>query len=87
MENQLFIELNYGKYYLADLHSKTKEEAKAELIYLINSLDYDYKCILVVHGYHKGIALKDYIRGEFSHRLITGKVNIDAGCTLLRLKR
>ena len=46
-----------------------------------------YKSILVVHGYHLGTALKDYIRNTFNHDEIVDKVNIDAGRTLLRLKR
>lgn len=83
----IFIELHYGKYYLADLHGCTVEEARAELIYLINSLDYSYKNILVVHGYHLGTSLKKFVRDKFTHTLVIGKVNIDAGTTLLRLER
>ena len=87
MEHQLFIELKYGKYYLADLHGCTIAEAQAELIYLLDRLDFGYKCILVVHGYHQGVALKNYIRDKFSSPMIAEKINIDAGSTLLRLKR
>lgn len=83
----LFIKLEYGKYFQLDLHGKTIDDAYAELIYTINSLDLSYKSILVVHGYHLGTTLKDYIRDKFSHDGIIGKVNIDAGRTLLRLKR
>ena len=83
----LFIKLEYGKYYQLDLHGKTLDDAYAELIYTINSLDLSYKSILVVHGYHLGTALKDYIRDKFTHDGVIEKVNIDAGRTLLRLKR
>lgn len=83
----LFIKLEYGKYFQLDLHGKTVDDAYSELIYTINSLDLSYKSILVVHGYHLGTVLKDYIRDKFSHDGVIGKVNIDAGRTLLRLKR
>ena len=83
----LFIKLEYGKYFQLDLHGKTIDDAYAELIYTINSLDLSYKSILVVHGYHLGTSLKDYIREKFVHDGVIGKVNVDAGRTLLRLKR
>lgn len=83
----LFIKLEYGKYYQLDLHGKSLDDAYAELIYAINSLDLSYKSILVVHGYHLGTVLKDYIRDKFTHDGVIEKVNIDAGRTLLRLKR
>lgn len=83
----LFIKLEYGKYFQLDLHGKSLDDAYSELIYIIDSLDLSYKSILVVHGYHLGTALKDYIRDRFAHDGVVGKVNIDAGRTLLRLKR
>ena len=83
----LFIKLEYGKYYELDLHGKNVQDAYGELIYIINSLDLSYKSILVVHGYHLGTVLKDYVRDTFSHDGILQKVNIDAGRTLLLLKR
>ena len=83
----LFIKLEYGKYFQLDLHGKSLQDAYSELIYTINSLDLSYKSILVVHGYHLGTALKDYVRNSFVHDEVIDKVNIDAGRTLLRLKR
>lgn len=83
----LFIKLEYGKYFQLDLHGKSLQDAYSELIYTINSLDLSYKSILVVHGYHLGTALKDYVRNTFVHDEVIDKVNIDAGRTLLRLKR
>lgn len=83
----LFIKLEYGKYHQLDLHGKTLEEAYSDLIYTINILDLSYKSILVVHGYHAGTVLKDFVREKFNHDAILEKVNIDAGRTLLRLKR
>ncbi len=83
----LFIKLEYGKYFQLDLHGKSLQDAYSELIYTINILDLSYKFILVVHGYHLGTTLKDYVREKFSHDEIIDKINIDAGRTLLRLKR
>ncbi len=83
----LFIKLEYGKYHELDLHGKTIQDAYSELIYAINSLDLSYKSILVVHGFHQGTVLKDYIREKFAHDGVVEKVNIDAGRTLLKLKR
>ena len=83
----LFIKLEYGKYYQVDLHGKCLEDAIAELIYVINSVDLSYKSVLVVHGYHLGTVIKDYVRDKFNHDGITNKVSIDAGRTLLVLKR
>ena len=82
----LFIKLEYGKYFQLDLHGKSIQDSYAELIYTLNVLDLSYKSILVVHGYHAGTVLKDYIREKFTHDLVINKVNIDAGRTLLILK-
>jgi len=80
-----FLELEYGKLYSLDLHGKTLEEARASLIHILSQIDCQYKGILVVHGYHKGRVLKDYIRNKLSHNLIYKKVNLDAARTILLL--
>ena len=80
-----FLELEYGKLYTLDLHQKTKEEARAELVYALNRLDIFYKGLLVIHGYHKGKVLKNFIRKEFDHKNIKKKINIDASRTLILL--
>lgn len=85
--DDLFIKLEYGKYYELDLHGKSIDDAYSELIYIINLLDLSYKSILVIHGYHLGTVLKDFIRLQFNNDSIFDKINIDAGRTLLRLKR
>lgn len=85
MFDDAFLELDYGKLYTLDLHEKTLEEAKAELIYTLNSLDIFYKGVLVIHGYHKGTVLKNYIRNNFKHKNIYKKVNIDASRTIIMI--
>ena len=78
-----FLELKYGKLAFLDLHGLTKEEARAALVLKLNRIDIDTKGIVVVHGYHQGIVLKNFVRNEFEHKNIKQKVNIDASRTLL----
>lgn len=82
-----FIEKDYGKTLKIDLHGLSLEQAKAEIIYQINNVDIDVKNILLVHGYHSGTVLKNFIRKEFKHSGVIRKVNIDASATLFILKR
>ena len=82
-----FIEFYYGKYRVLDLHQMTKEEAKAELIHTLRLLDLDIKCLLIVHGYHGGTVIKNFIRKEFKSDEIVEKVNLDAGRTIYLLKK
>ncbi len=81
-----FIEYYYGKYKQIDLHNLTKEDAKINLIYEIESLDSDIKALVVVHGYHGGVVIKKMVRDEFNHPRIEKKVNLDAGRTIYILK-
>lgn len=78
-----FLELDYGKLYHLDLHGRTLDEAKAELIHTLNTIDVFYKGILVVHGYHKGTVLKNFIRNDFEHKNIYKKIKVDASQTIL----
>lgn len=82
-----FIEYYYGKYKVIDLHSLTKEEAKAELIYAMNSYDADIDCLVVVHGYHHGTVIKNLVQKEFNDPRIAKKVTLDAGRTIFLLKK
>lgn len=81
-----FIEFYYGKYKTVDLHKMTKEEAKASLIYELNSVDFDIKCLVVIHGYHGGTVIKNLVRKEFSSELVQEKINLDAARTIFILK-
>ena len=81
-----FIEYYYGKYKQVDLHGLAKEEAKAELIYALSTVDFDIKCLVVVHGYHSGTTLKNLVRKEFSHPSIAEKITLDAARTIYVLK-
>lgn len=85
MIDDAFLELEYGKIFELDLHEKTLEEAKSELLYTLNSLDVFYKGVLVIHGYHKGTVLKNFVRNRFEHENIYKKIKVDASRTLLLL--
>ena len=80
-----FLELEYGKLYTLDLHGKTLDEARASLIHILGNIDTNYKGILVIHGYHKGRVLKDYIRNNFEHKMVYRKIKLDAARTILLL--
>lgn len=81
-----FIEFYYGKYKVVDLHNLSKEDAKANLIYAINSVDLDIKCLVVIHGYHGGTIIKNLVRKEFLSDEIDEKIDLDAGRTIFLLK-
>ena len=85
--DDMFIKLEYGDFVSLDLHGKTIEEARSELIYAIDSADLKYNGILVVHGFNSGTSLKNYVRDKFEHKLVDKKIKVDAGRTLLILKR
>ena len=65
----------------------TKEDAKIQLIYEMNLVDSDIKCLVVVHGYHGGTVIKNLVRKEFQHEGILEKINLDAGRTIYILKK
>lgn len=81
-----FIEFYYGKHAELDLHNQTKEEARANLIYALGSLDSDIKCLVVIHGYHGGTVIKNLVKKEFTHERVREKVVLDAGRTIFLLK-
>lgn len=53
-----FLVLKYGKIVEVDVHGLGLEDARAEVLYYLNTVDVDVKGFLVVHGYHKGTAIK-----------------------------
>ena len=81
-----FIEYYYGKYSEVDLHNLTKEEARADLVYAVETQDFDIKCLVVIHGYHGGTIIKNLVRKEFQSPLVQQKINLDAGRTIYVFK-
>lgn len=80
-----FLELKYGKIVDIDVHGKSIEDARAEVLYLLGSLDYGISGILVVHGFHKGTKIKEWLRHKFIDPRVIKIINYDAGSTLLLL--
>ena len=68
-----------------DLHGLTKEEAKFELLRAMNLVDISTRAVLVVHGYHNGRVLRDFVRKEFEHVLIEKKLAISPSSTIFVL--
>lgn len=85
MTDDIFLELDYGVLFQVDVHGLSLEQTKAELHHVLSTIDSKYNGILVIHGYHQGRVLKDYIRGKLKHELIYKKVNVDAARTILLL--
>ena len=79
------LEVKYGKIESLDVHGLTKEEARAEIVYHLNRIDIFTKGLLITHGYHSGVVLKNFIRKEFEHKNVYKKINVDASRTLLLL--
>ena len=84
MLDNLFL---YGNTKRIDLHGLTKEEARAELLHLFNTIDSSVDGVIVIHGYSKGSVLKDMVRKEFSHQLVEKMVFVDAGVTAIKIKK
>ena len=75
-----------GTYLKVDLHSLTKEEARAEIyhqIYIADRVD----SIVFVHGYHGGRVLKDLVRKEIKDERILKVIPLDASTTAYKLKK
>ena len=84
-ENAAFLELRYGKIKEIDIHGLTKDEAWSEIIHAIETSDIFIKALLVTHGYHRGVVLKNFLRKEFVHKNVYKTINVDASRTLLLL--
>lgn len=68
-----------------DLHGLTYDEANFELLRCLQLVDTHIRAVEVVHGYHNGTVLKNLVRKEFKHKLVSKKIPIDASRTLFVL--
>ena len=50
-----------------DLHGMRTEDARARLSHFLTHAPSDVREVLVIHGFNSGTALRDMIRGDFSH--------------------
>ena len=83
----IFDRFKYGNIKVVDLHGLTREEAHAEIIYHLNSIDTNYDGIEFIHGYHGGNTLKNLVRNDINHPIIAKKVNISASSTIILTKK
>ena len=71
-----------------DLHGMTVNEAKKVIEKTIAALDNKTKELRLIHGYHSGDALKEFVRspnGIRSKRLKRKKYTMNQGETILEL--
>lgn len=74
--------------YEIDLHGYTVQDAKKHIEKTIATLDNNVKEIRLIHGYHSGDALKEFVRsrnGIRSKRLKRKKYTMNQGETILEL--
>ena len=81
----MFLKLKYGNIKEVDVHGKTLEDARAEVLYMLSSLDKGTDGLLIVHGYHSGTTLRDYFRHKFKDPRVIKIIDVSAGETLLLL--
>jgi len=81
----IFLKLKYGNIKEVDVHGKTLEDARAEVLYMLSSIDCGVDGLLIVHGYHSGTKIRDYFRHKFEDKRVIKIVAADAGETLLVL--
>ncbi|MBQ7579082.1 MAG: Smr/MutS family protein [Clostridia bacterium] len=81
----IFLKLKYGNIKEIDVHGKTLEDARADVLYMLSSVDSGVDGLLVVHGYHSGTVIRNYFRHKFSDPRVIKVVASDAGETLLIL--
>lgn len=77
----------YGNILKVDLHGLSKEEAKAEIFHTLNSVDIRYDGIIFIHGYHGKNVLKNLVRQEIQHPIISKIVNLSAGETAYKIRK
>ena len=80
-----FLKLKYGEILEIDVHGLTLMDAKSELFWTLDSVDSNIKGILVVHGFHKGTVIKNFLRENFHDPRVIKIIKPDAGATLLLL--
>ncbi len=70
-----------------DIHGMTVAEARKALTDILNKCDKGTHEIDVVHGYHGGTALLNFVRKEFKHpRLVRRILTMNNGMTTLVIK-
>lgn len=69
-----------------DLHEYTVTDAKKKLTFIISKAPKGTREIVVIHGYHRGTALKEMVRKEFKNKRVARKIiGLNQGITSLIL--
>ena len=73
---------------VADLHGKTTYQAKVTIDALLRRASAGTYRLRLVHGFHSGTALRDFIRTEYSHHPKVKRLLLspDGGTTELVLR-
>ena len=80
-----FLKLKYGDILELDVHGLSLADARAEVLWALDSVDAGISGILVVHGFNKGTVIKNFFREKFSDQRVIKIIKPDAGATLLLL--
>lgn len=71
-----------------DLHGYTLDDAKVELDNFLNFVEKDTDEVHVVHGYHGGNAIKNYLKHDFRHKRVQKNLHsVNQGITILVMKK
>jgi len=71
-----------------DLHRLTADDTERILLKLLNSRALKIRTITLIHGFNRGIILKEYLRYDFGSDRISAKVSdsTNEGITILKIK-
>lgn len=70
-----------------DLHGQTVESAKRLLTARLRSLPKDVREVVVVHGYHGGVALQNMVRGYRHFKVEKKLLGLNQGETVFLIKQ
>lgn len=77
----------HGSVATADLHGVYQQDAKDLLSGWLSTAPKTVRELRVIHGYQRGTALRDMLRGEFSHPRVKAVLStLNPGETRLLLK-
>jgi len=86
--NQKASEMSSANIETLDLHGCSLDDAKVELDNFLNFVDKTTDEVHVIHGYHSGNAIKNYLKHDFRHKRVQKKLHsVNQGITILVMKK
>ena len=83
----MFTEFKENEIITIDLHQYTVDDAKQKLQLAVTIAPNEIREIVVIHGYHRGTALRDMVRKDFKNSRVVRKfLSLNPGITSLILK-